>query len=238
MQALNIKNFGLKQIRMMQLCFKDKASEADTIEKLIVPVLSRLYGDSLYFERASRATRGERSKHWDLHYYHLEKDGIHKKDLIGVMECKATDKVLFNRVSSNGSWNYMAAVESVWNSYVSNGGKTHGTQAPTTVKSFVEKGFSSANADCLLQVWINARRLDGLKAKRILWSNGITWAVFKNGFFTSGGNPPLSMKLSKNNNGVSSNQYVDVVEFPKGTDADAIDAWLACYNALRKLLKL
>ena len=234
-----LEGFALSQMQIAAMCKRTKASEADTIEKLILPVLYRLYWDvPLFIERASRATSGENSKRWDVQFYRLNLDRLNKGCILGVAECKSIGETI---VLPTKEWDFKSIIRNEWdkeNKHKRNNLQKIGNGPPRCVHDYITRGFTSANRDFLLQVWMNEYRYNPNRDKEFgkrICSNGETWIVFKEAFFKKvDGNPP-PIKIG---NGVhpSDNIYYAVLTFPIEKSEENIRAWCESFGKLQEML--
>lgn len=191
-----IRSFAAQQIRLSTVLRKENGhSEADAIEKLVVPVWEKLYGKRLYFERASRAGAGAETRKWDLEVYDSAPDKPkNDSQLVALVECKnihETFRAKVHRLNGVFKWKFAAAIKrfSTVRDYIDKG-------SPAKTKTFKDgtpKNATNAFGDMLLQVWIYGvcgRYTKANKRTTIVWSNGTTWVVFDPSFFNSGENPP------------------------------------------------
>ena len=236
-----LEGFALSQMQIAAMCKEAEVSEADTTEKLILPILYRVYRCPLFIERASRATSGEDSKRWDVQFYRSEDGSIHKGQALGVMECKAAHEQ-FLAPRESGVWNFNITIKREWGKEDQRhkDGKTWnlkklGNGLPQSVRDYINRGFTSAGGDFILQVWMNEHRYNPTQewdnAKRI-WSNGTIWLVFKDPFF-EGDNPPR-LKLDEDKLPLDCEKYLEIIKFP--IDGLGVDAWCESFNKLKELL--
>ena len=201
-----LEGFALSQMQIAAMCKKDKVSEADTIEKLIVPVLNRLYKRPLFFERASRASRGKSGRKWDLQYYEYDDMALsYKTPALGYVECKSVCERFRARINGNLQWDY------------SNVTKKFGSVRKYIQGGDTQKCNVDAHGDMPLQVWIygNCESFGQRHAgTKILWSNGIVWCIFDDRFF-NGDNPHPGIRFDNVGNVKSTTGFLEVVTFPQ-----------------------
>lgn len=169
-------------------------SEADVIEKLIVPVLRHAFdSDSLRLEffRASRDGRSS-CRNWDLSFRY--ENGM---EYLGVVECKCLNHEF--KVSKRN-----IAVGTMWPCA---GGLISGCG---NAREYLKRSLD-AQGDVLYQVWFywhkevraSIANFSGVGAQIhrwlfrrpqeggcVLWSNGVYWCIFKKSFFEDSDNPP------------------------------------------------
>lgn len=225
MQQVTLEGFALSQMSLYDMCKKTNTSEADTIEKLIVPIIDRLYSFPLYFERASRAARGSSIRKWDLQYFRVNNvGGKVEEDLLGLVECKNIHEE-FRAHVKDGRWDFL--------NRCGNG---------QSIKKYVEgvngKGSANAKGDNILQVWIYCNSSKHTKPAKanIIWTNGKKWVVFERSFFNSGENPPVDIKFGPKGDPAFENKYFHILEFPEKNDTDAIAKWGKVFISLREHL--
>lgn len=200
-------------------------SEADTIEKLIVPLFERIYSGPLYFERASRSTKGKRK--WDLEVYgHCPLMQKKPDKLLALVECKSAQTALHTNKRSQGTAIDLAKLA------LSPGKSVIQDYMPSSV---------DAKGDDLLQVWMYAHGsfTERTASSKTVLTNGVNWLVFKEDFFRDvNGNPPSNIPhIPPPQSGPApTNAYYTQIEFPQcplqGGDSAALFAWKKSFFAL------
>ena len=224
--ALPFNDFAERQMRIAERCTESRMSEADTIEKLVVPVFERIYDKPLWFERASRATKGKRK--WDLEVFEkMPGEQASTNLLLALVECKSARTTLHTN-----DFNQKAI--DIGNLKLSPG---------KTVKDYLEASVD-AHGDDWLQVWLYAHHNDFTKrtsSTKTVLTNGVQWLVFKESFFRDDhGNPPSDIEIAPQDSQIYSNDYYALINFPRNklnaSSARALSEWQKCFYALGKEL--
>lgn len=231
--------FAKCQIKIARnLLQRNAESEADVTEKLIVPIIQRVYDNFVCFERASRAGRGSKIGKWDVEVYNHDPAEQQTSQMrLALIECKNMNK-MFEAKMKDGEWFYKSKILNNQNKQ----GELFGSLVEYAGKHLDSFG------DPILQVWIyghSPNRTSTQDARKVVWSNGTTWVVFNGDFFNSGANPPDDIPFTSDGTISHSTKYFTIINFPALDISDSEDAddssvvteWCTRFQELRATLQ-